>query len=477
MNQRIMRSSLAVFFALLIWLSQGMYVCAAEGDLELLVVIDGSHSMSKEAEDIRGLLKILYQWMKVEPRIHNIEYIIFRDEAKVVDYDNVVNMIPGGYTNISAGIKLADEKVEAAIANGKKLNVLMISDMMASIESGYTWNAAEEEQDTVNELFKSWDERCEKGEMNYIVLTWKDQDGKSLQQMQNENREGEETISEFCCMVPNRDKVCWIKQPQEEGQESVLSCVQLVGNMMQNVLETLGGLEMKRLDCAFSSVEGDLALSEFCEAYVIMGNSCSLCLVEEEEEREIEGQEIEKVRIYHLGMKFNKVLYRMRTDDIKQADCFVFYVPKPETCTYIEPMRPEAGIELQLICSFKDEYAFDYLLMPLKAAVYCKGTKGDESMLIKELEMKEVEENPGNFKASMCLEGAEYEFCVETADGQVVAKVEEYVRKGAEKRDDAISEHEEEKNSFALAYICGGGIIIAALLGAIIICVRRRRMG
>lgn len=421
--------SLVVILALLFGLQCEIHTFAEEAGAELLVVIDGSDSMSEEGNDVRKLLRILYQWLEEEAQFQNVQYIIFTDKAVKADYEDVVSFKPDGYTCISEGLAMADGIVKEAVNKGRKINVLVVSDMLASVRKGYTWEAALEEQETVQEFFGGWDQYCKKGEMSYLVLTWKDRECQSLSQIQEEFGTTEKpilkgNIKEFCCTVPER--TCWIQQSEEDTQDSVLSQTQLVGNIIKNVLESLNGVQMENPRYVFASLDKDLELPAFCEAYVVTAGDNRLYLIENDVKKEmLTYQEIDDIRIYHLDMDFEKSTYRM-SSETRDFECYLFYVPKPQAITTCSVLHPKAGVEFELKCMLKEESLCELLPKPLKVVI-CREEDGVMKDVC-EAEMKEEKE--GTFKVSMCLEESSYLFQIKTNNGQVLDEIEKKVSGG-----------------------------------------------
>lgn len=473
--KKIMKNSLLLFAGLLIGVTQKTRIYAMDENIELLVVIDGSSSMSEEGDDIRQLIKTFCQWIEEEPHIQNADYIIFRGEASEACYDEVMDMTPRGYTNITAGLELADKKVQEAIENGQKLSVLVISDMLTSREGGYTWEDAQNEQKAINDFFESWNDYSANGQMSYLVLTWKDDEYKSLHQIQSEHEEQSipypDIVKEFCCTVPNDERVCWIKEEVSEEKKSALSQAQLLGYMMKNILEMLNGLETNQLDPAFSDKNGTLGLKAFYEAYVVINENDSLCQIDGEKVIEItKCQSLGDIKIYHLEMDFNGSNYRILSDNPKPSDCCVFYMPRPQISAYIVPLRPEAGSELQLKCEIKEKDILDLLPKPFEAVIYRKGAEGEE--LIDTMKMQEEPE--GVFSAKTSLEEGEYVFRVKTADGQMLGETEESVRKESKRNPDSTPEPEEPGES-NFAVICCVAMVAIILLAMSVIYVQRKR--
>lgn len=421
---RMKKISLLIFLGLLFGMTCEIHAYAAENSAELLVVIDGSYSIKEEKDDIQKLLNILYQWVENEAHFQNVQYVIFRDEAIKVDYEEVANMKPKGYTCISEGLKLADEIVEEAVNEGRKLDVLVISDMLASVREGYTWEEAEQEQQDVNDYFEKWDTYCKNGSISYLVLTWKDYQCQSLSQIKSKNKMYKSlSIKEFCCEVPGR--TCWIQQTGGDAQDPALSQTQLVGNTIKNILESLSGVQMKNPDYVFASMDKQLQLPEFCEAYVVTTENNALYLIDNESKKEIETfQPIDGIRIYYLNMDFAQSTYCV-LPETQDFDCYLFYVPKPQTITTCSTKRPIAGTEFQVKCKITEKDLCELLPKPLYVTIYREENGVRE--VIKEAEMEEKKEL---FLASLCLEESEYCFQIRTNDGQVLDEISKTVYGG-----------------------------------------------
>lgn len=435
--RKIIRHLAILLFLVCVFLIKSIAHAEKEQDgeeTEILLVVDRSRSLQEEEKSIEQALGLLYEWVETETSCQAMDVVAFADKAvrtELTDLEQVP--LNRNRTSIVTGMSEANLWIEEKLDEGKKVYVIVISDLVESPSVECTMEEAEEKQKKINDIIENWAAFQREGVLEYLFITWIEQnemdgeDNKEVKTLAELKEKKVEQVGEFRYTIVDRDRIHLLEVQEDAEVGEAVSQTEMAGQMLMEVLHMLVEADIKEYGAKYLRNNGMIELREYHEALVLVENNVDV--VSEMTKKTLSPTyNTDSVQIFHMDMDMDGRQFRVTVQEGEQkkgSEIFCFYIPVSLPEISYSTINKVAGSEFQIFCRMKNDYEEQKLIKPLKVVIYTN--TGTEQEIECEVALQ-FDKQEQCYTAGICLDKAGiYTYKIEMADGKVIRTSELYV--------------------------------------------------
>lgn len=440
-KKRMIFRSLNILLLLVCCFGIKLISLAEEGkngdETEILLVVDRSYSLRNEEESVKQSLELLYEWVEREALSNMVDVVAFADKAvrtELTDMDQV--LLNRNRTSVVEGLNEANLWIEEKLEKGKKVSVIVISDLVESPGQICSIEEAERKQEKVDAIIKSWSDLRNEGALNYFFITWKDDENvnkneesdekvKTLTELKNDNIK---EVDEFRYIIIDKNRVLSMDIQENAKAGEAVSKIIMTGKMIMEVSDMIIEVDIQKDKLEYLKINRPIELEEYHEAVMLLENGVNL--ISEEMQRRITPMySTDSVQIFHLNMNIDGKKFQVvaqEGDQKEGSELYCFFTSVLSLNVHFSTVSKVEGEEFQLYCSTKNSYEEKWLVKPLKLTIYVN--TGLKKEVVYE-EILEFDEQKQCYTASICLEAAGiYPYEIKMANGKIITASELIVK-------------------------------------------------
>ncbi|MDE5977366.1 MAG: hypothetical protein K2G70_02715 [Turicibacter sp.] len=436
-TRKIIKSFVILLFLACVFLIKSIIYAenGQEGEeIEILLVVDRSGSLQEEEKSIEQALGLLYKWVETETSCCAVDVVVFADKAVRTQFANLTQVpLNRNITSMVAGMSEADLWIEEKLANGKKVYVIVISDLVESPSVECTMEEAEEKQENINTIIENWAAFKREGVLDYLFITWieqneiDDEENKEVKTLVELKEKKVEKVGEFRYTIVDRDRIHLLKVQKDAEAGEAVSQTEMAGQMLMEVLHMFVESDVKEYNAKYLRNNGMIYLGEYHEAMLLVENNVDV--VSEMTKKTLSPMyRTDSLQVFHMDMDTSGKQFRVTVQEgesKKGSEIFCFYIPISLPEISYSTISKVAGSEFQIFCRMKNDYEEQRLVKPLKVVIYTN--TGAEKKIEQEV-ILQFDEQEQCYTASICLEKAgTYTYEIKMADGKVIRTSELYV--------------------------------------------------